>query len=352
MKQVLITGAGGFIGLHSVRRFVREGCFVYALVRKNIPDELRELARQNRLVLTTCDIRDQTALAAVFASLPRLDGLVHCAAKASDVGREHDFIATNYTAVHHLVALAKHNETGMFVFVSSTDVYGLHDFSGQTEEQLDYDTQASNPYPRYKILAEQWIRKELPPNRYCFIRPAAVWGEDDPTLTKRIRDFLRWSPWFVYFGPWRGTNRWPLAHVEHVALANYLGVFHPKAKGQAVNVLDSQWTSVSAFYRHVAETYYPGKRFAPLCLPLWVGILLGSVSTWLSNLCNTTTPLWDPTLYAVYTIGRNLDFSSQRFEELVVSFPEPVQACSRSLTKRRVFCNDMPCSSFANNIKE
>ena len=292
------------------------------MAHKNIPNELRESARENRLDLITCDIRDQTVVADVFASLPRLDALIHCAAKVSDVGRERDFFSTNYRAVQHLVALAQKNDAGVFVFVSSTDVYGLHDFSGQNEEELDYDLQASNPYPRYKILAEQWIRQTLPPDRYCFIRPAAVWGENDPTLTKRVKDFMRWSPWFVHFGPWKGTNRWPLAHVDNVALANYIGAFHPEARGQAVNVLDPQWTSVDAFYRYVAKTCYPGKRFASLCLPLWTGILLGSISSRLSTLFNTTTPLWDPTLYAVQTISRNLDFSSSRFEKLVASFPE------------------------------
>ena len=42
-KTVLVTGAGGFIGLNTVKEFSQNGWRVLALVRKNIPDELKSL---------------------------------------------------------------------------------------------------------------------------------------------------------------------------------------------------------------------------------------------------------------------------------------------------------------------
>ena len=314
--QIMVTGAGGFIGGHIVRKCVSEGCFVQALAHRNIPAWLEELARKGQVKLYQADLRDYGRLSAIFEDLPSLDSIIHCAAKASDIGREKDFKAVNFDAVKHLARLAQMNEAKRFVFISTTDVYGLRDFSGQTEAELSYDARPHNPYPKYKIMAEKWIQAELPKEIYSIIRPAAVWGEDDPTLTARIRDFLAWSPFIVHFGPWRGRNRWPLARVESVALAAYLASFQPQAQGRAIQVLDQRHTSIDDFYRQVALRYFPDKKYRTVCLPMWCGILLGTVSTGLSNIFNTQKPVWDPTLYALYSVSRNLDFSSAGFEEL------------------------------------
>jgi len=316
MKQMLITGAGGFIGGHIVEKCLHEGCAVYALAHKHIPSRLAQLAESQSISLITADIRDSARLTEIFRPLPRLDALIHCAAKASDTGRDADFKSVNYEAVKHLARLAQQHATERFVFISTTDVYGLHDFSGQTEERLGYETRPINPYPKYKILAEKWLRKELPPERYSIIRPAAVWGEDDPTLTARVREFLRWSPFIIHFGSWRGKNRWPLAHVREVALAAYLAAFLEEARGQTIHVLDERRTSIDEFYHQVAATYFPGKKYRTVCLPLWCGFIIGAISTGLSNLFNTAKPLWDPTLYALYSVTHDLDFSAENFKKL------------------------------------
>lgn len=316
MRQVLVTGAGGFIGGHIVQKCVSEGCRVLALVHNNISPKLETLAQNGLVKLCRADIRNYEELADIFQGLPRLEAIIHCAAKASDTGRERDFKAANFEAVQHLVRLAQINDAKKFVFISTTDVYGLRDFIGQTEEQLSYDPKPVNPYPKYKILAEKWIQAELPKERYSIIRPAAVWGEDDPTLTARIKAFLKWSPVIVHFGPWKGRNRWPLAKVESVALAAFLAAFQPLAQGRAIQVLDEKHTTIDEFYRQVAARYFPGKKYKTICLPMWGGIIIGAVSTVVSNLLNTAKPVYDPTLYALYSVSRNLDFSSTSFEEL------------------------------------
>ncbi len=321
MRQVLITGAGGFIGLRTVLRFLDEGCFVHALVRNNVPERLLALEAAGRVLIVRCDITDTAALRSLVRKLPCLDAVVHCAALASDVGPEALFRAANYDAVRELAWAAMENGAGVFVFVSTTDVYGLRDFSGQTEEELVYDLAASNPYPKYKILSEQWLRNTLPAERYSIVRPAAVWGEDDPTLTRRIRDFLARSPWILHFGPWKGGNRWPLAHVDRVAKACFLAAFHPKARGKAFHVLDPERASMGDCYRRIAGEYFPGRRFRTVRLPLWCGLAIGGLCTFLTNLLGRTHPLWDPTLYAVHSISRNLDFSPALFEELERTMP-------------------------------
>jgi len=171
-------------------------------------------------------------------------------------------------------------------------------------------------------MAEEWLRENLPPERYSIVRPAAVWGDDDPTLTRRIRNFLAVSPWIVHFGPWKGANRWPLAHVERVALACYLAATHPDARGTAFHVLDPEPTSMEEVYRRVAEAFFPDKTFTSITVPLWCGIVIGALSTGIARMLNLAYPPWDPSLYALYSVSRNLDFSPEFFERLIRSKPE------------------------------
>ena len=49
-----------------------------------------------------------------------------------------------------------------FVYLSTADVYGLHDFNGESEEELAFDETVKNPYPKYKILSEKWLAANLP----------------------------------------------------------------------------------------------------------------------------------------------------------------------------------------------
>ena len=323
LKRVLVTGAGGFIGGHTVQEALRRQWRVQALVHRAASPRLENLAALGRIGLSRGDIRDRKGLEKILTALTPLDAIIHCAGKASDIGRESDFREINFEAVQHLANMTLKFNIETIVFISTTDVYGLHDFNGESEDELPYDFKAANPYPKYKIKAECWLRQHLPRERYSIIRPAAVWGENDPTLTKRIRDFLAWSPWIVHFGPWKGRNRWPLAHVSRVAVSACLAAMLPEAKGRAFNVIDQRKITIDEFYQQVAAAYFPHKKFKILRLPLICGQTLGLVNTALSNIFNRPRPLFDPTWYALKTISRNLDFSGARLETLLALDPLP-----------------------------
>ena len=314
VKRVFVTGAGGFIGAHAVEHFSAEGFEVYALVHKNVCPHLRELKTQGKVSFIYGDITVVSELEKELSGLS-IDYFIHCAAKASDVGRRVDFERTNYVAVKELTQMCLRLDVKRFVYVSTTDVYGLHDFSGEDEDTLNFDLTAGNYYPMYKIKSEQYLQAHIPPERFAVVRPAAVWGVGDHTLTPRIVDYLKSFPVVVHFGRWHGKNRWPLAHVKNVAKALYAAAILQEAGGKAVNVLDNEHTEIGEFYYIIRDLYLAERKLREITLPTVLIYLPACFSSIISTLFDLKRPLFDPSLYALNTIRHNLDFSNSRLRE-------------------------------------
>ena len=115
--HVLVTGAGGFIGGHVVRRFAAAGWRVTGLVHRRRPKEpVAGVEYAQGDISDGISIRKQ-----VDALAP--DVIVHVAALASDVGPDALFRKLNYESVVTLAPLAKRK----FIYISTADVYGIRD---------------------------------------------------------------------------------------------------------------------------------------------------------------------------------------------------------------------------------
>lgn len=322
MRCVFITGAAGFIGSYTVREFADAGWHVFALVHRKTSPVLDELAESGKVTIVRGDLNDFAAVELQLQNETEkhgavLDAIVHCAGRASDVGKRSEFRRVNFESVQNLCDLTLRMDIGRFVFISTTDVYGMRDFCGESEYELPLQNNTGNPYPEFKIAAEEWIQTALPPERYAIIRPAAVWGIGDPTLTPRIVGFLKSSPWIVHFGKHQGRNRWPLAHVRNVAAAAFLAAALPEVGGRAINVLDSEFTTMDDFYRILASVFIPKKKLRSITLPMWLGKSFGWVVSSISNVLNLDHPFTDPSLYALYSVSCDLDFSNHAFLRLL-----------------------------------
>ncbi len=301
-KTVFVTGAAGFIGLNIVKAYVEAGWYVYALVHKTMPDELKMLPN---IKVVQGDASDENSLPEL-----KVDVVVHAAGLASDIGCDEEFRKINFEPVKYLSKIPEKK----FIYISSTDVYGIKDFEDADENTplLEFP---KNPYPKYKIASELWLKENC--KRYVIIRPAAVWGEGDKTLEKRVVDFLKISPFIVHFGKWRGKNRWPLANVKNVADVIVKVSEIDDFDNQAVNIIDSEFTTIDGYYRMAAEKYFPQKSFKEVYFPLWFGKTIGMVSTLISNMLKRKHPIFDPTFYAVHHVSSNLDFSSKKMNEIL-----------------------------------
>ncbi len=310
--RILVTGAAGFIGSHVVAHSLQSGAEVVAVIHQTARPEL---AASSAKVVACSDCADRAAVEKLFQGAA-IDAVIHCAGRASDTGWPSAFRRANLEAAAVVAEVALCHGVKRVVHVSTTDVYGMRDFHGE-DESLPFDLSARNPYPRFKIKAEQWLNANIPPDKRVIIRPAAVWGENDPTLTRRFLDFLRRSPFIVHFGKWRGQNRWPLADVRRVAAACFLGATHPDTAGRACNVIDPAHTTLDAFYTRLCDRHFPDRVFKRLFLSYSLGACVGACSSALSSLFNASHPLFDPSLYALDSISHNLDFNGDAMNRLL-----------------------------------
>ena len=315
MKTVLVTGAGGFIGLNVVKMYSDYGWRVLALVHNKIPHELYNI---NNVEVIIGDVTNEEFMSQFMG---RIDVVAHIAGLAKDIGSNEIFRKLNYEPIKYLSFLPKNK----IVYVSSSDVYGIKDFGINgisADENTPLVEYPKNPYPRYKIMSENWLRENCP--RYVIIRPAAVWGEGDLTLEKRVVDFLATSPFIVHFGKWKGNCRWPLANVKNVAKTIVAVSETDEFDGEAITIIDPERTTIDEYYRSIASKYFPEKKFSNLYLPMWVGKLIGLFSTIVSNLQKRKEPIYDPTYYAVHHVSSNLDFSSEKMEKAIKTLEEKV----------------------------
>ena len=176
IKTVLVTGAGGFIGLNVVKMYSEYGWRVLALVHNRIPNELYNI---NNVEVIKGDVTDEEFMSQFRG---KIDIVAHVAGLAKDIGSDKTFRKLNFEPIKYLSELPKDK----IVYVSSSDVYGIkdHNNAGEETEMIEYP---KNPYPKYKIMSETWLRENC--SKYVIIRPAAVWGEGDLTLEKRVVDF-------------------------------------------------------------------------------------------------------------------------------------------------------------------
>ena len=308
MKTVLVTGAGGFIGLNVVKMYSEYGWKVFALVHNQIPNELYNI---NNVEVIQGDVTDVDFMSQFRG---KCDIVAHVAGLAKDIGSDKNFRKLNFEPIKFLSQIPNDK----IVYVSSSDVYGIKDFgvngisADENTPLLEYP---KNPYPRYKIMSENWLRENC--SKYVIIRPAAVWGEGDLTIEKRVVEFLETSPYIIHFGKWRGKSRWPLANVKNVAKTIVAVSETNEFDNEAITIIDPEKTTIDEYYRKIASRYFPDKNFKNLYLPLWIGKLIGLVSTTLSNLLKKKEPVFDPTFYAVHHVSSNLDFSSDKMIKVI-----------------------------------
>ena len=135
MKNILVTGAAGFIGFHLCRRLANEGFTVIGIDNMSDyydinlkKDRLKQLSELDGFTFHQLDISDRPSLVKLFNG-NAFDTVVNLAAQAGvrySLENPHAYVDANIVGFVNLLECCRHNSVAHFVFASSSSVYGAN----------------------------------------------------------------------------------------------------------------------------------------------------------------------------------------------------------------------------------
>jgi UDP-glucose 4-epimerase len=151
-SRVLVTGGGGFIGTHLVRRLLASGMRVrlFGRFEHGLSTGLEVFA--NDIEIVAGDIRDEHALLRAADSVDSVFHLAGVGTPNSPQGLCEAIISTNVLGTQNVLAAAVQAGARRFVLSSSASVYGDLPYSRKAENQ-PLDPQSA--YAASKVAAEK-----------------------------------------------------------------------------------------------------------------------------------------------------------------------------------------------------
>jgi NAD dependent epimerase/dehydratase len=163
-KQVLVTGAGGFIGSHLVEQLVEQGARVRAFVRYNSRGDaglLRMLSPELRgkLQILSGDLRDGQALQDAVADCEYVFHLGALISIPYSYLHSYEVAETNFMGTLNVLNACHRAKVTRLIHTSTSEVYGTARYTPMDEK---HPLQGQSPYSASKIGADK-----LAESYYC-----------------------------------------------------------------------------------------------------------------------------------------------------------------------------------------
>lgn len=212
MKRALVTGGGGFVGLHIVKQLCAADIDCIVLGRNRYP-EAESLGGR----CVPCDIRDATA---VKQAITAVDTVFHVAALAGIWGKWQDYYEINVRGTENVIVACEENGVQNLIYTSTPSVVFNGDDIVEGNESLPYGKKVLCNYAKSKIIAEKMVlASNTNTLKTCAIRPHLVWGPGDPHLIPRLLERGRKGE-LKKVG--NCNNLVDISYVENVATAHLL----------------------------------------------------------------------------------------------------------------------------------
>ncbi len=192
--KILVTGAAGFIGMHTTQRLLARGDEVIAIDNLNDYYDVRlkksrldRLTPENGFTFHQFDVADRQSMASVFAT-ERPDRVIHLAAQAGvrySITNPHAYVDANLQGFMNILEGARHNNIEHLVYASSSSVYG-----GNTRLPFDEHQSVDHPVSLYaatkkanELMAHTYSHLyKLPTTGLRFFTVYGPWGRPDMAL--------------------------------------------------------------------------------------------------------------------------------------------------------------------------
>ena len=209
---VIVTGAAGFIGMHTARRLLDRGETVVGVDNYNTyydpalkPARTERLEQNPAFRMVRMDIADAEA----FAALVRETGarrIIHLAAQAGvRYSIENPFAYQKANLAGHLSVLeaARHNDVEHLVYASSSSVYGDRPLDGSGFSENDPTSAPVSLYAATKksceLMSHSYAKLYgLPLSGLRFFTVYGPWGRPDMAYFSFTQKILAGEPIEVY----------------------------------------------------------------------------------------------------------------------------------------------------------
>lgn len=239
MKNVVVTGGGGFVGRAIVALLKEEGLFPTVLGRSPYPD----LAASGIRCLKG-DIADYLF---VQEALRGADTVFHVAAKAGVWGGFDSYYQTNVVGTENVIKACYATGVTALVYTSTPSVvFVSRDIEGGNES-LPYAQKFLCHYAHTKSIAEKMVLENISDTLHCCaIRPHLVWGPGDPHLFPRIIERGKQGQLSIVGD---GENLVDISYVDNVAHAHILAAknLHTSAEANGRSYFIGQERPVNLF---------------------------------------------------------------------------------------------------------
>ena len=302
-EKVLVTGAYGLLGSHTVRELIENGYHVRAFGRD--PEKLAELAAGfddssiDTYVGDFCNAED------IEKACDGMDYVIHCGALLKGWGRRSDYIKTNVEGTANVLAACANNGIRRLVHTSSPSAHGLKNNLNITEEDQNENNRL-NYYIESKLLAEKLVREQ---NRvpYAIIRPRGITGIGDKNMLPVLINVNRQIgiPLFQ-----KGKVVVDLVCAENAALALRLCMEKDEALGQAYNITNGEPKLVTELAEEMFTALGTKARFIKLpFMPVYAAASVLEAVWKLLHIYDKAPPV---TRINVCTLGRSQIFSIEK----------------------------------------
>ena len=167
MRNILITGGAGFIGSHLVKHFVKKYknyniINVDKLTYASNINFLNDVTNFKNYTFIQADICDLKKMEIIFENY-NISNVIHLAAEShvdNSIENALEFANTNIIGTINLLELSRknwaNNKNNLFYHISTDEVFGSLDESGNFSENSKYDPHS--PYSASKASSDHFVR--------------------------------------------------------------------------------------------------------------------------------------------------------------------------------------------------